>query len=164
MSKELIENLLIEFDEMGFEPTILCDSQREVDSFRNRLKQVLDYLKAIDNANPSEALNYLNQFINETTKCLENPKQYAKDYDKEIFYKYKYTFETTIKQALLKAQEQEKVLEIIKKKYVEVGTLITLIKVHPKRALDLYNESLGFNVRKWLKQEEFDLLKRWVDE
>lgn len=64
-----------------------------------------------NNANLSEALNYLYSFINEMTSCLENPKQYVKNYNKEIFYKYKHTLETTVKQALLKAQEQEKLLE-----------------------------------------------------
>lgn len=77
-------------------------------------KQALQRLEAIDNTNPSEALNYLNIFINEMTYCLEHPKEYAKGYDKEIFYKYKYSFETTIKQTLLKAQKQEKENELLK--------------------------------------------------
>lgn len=46
MIKEIIEDLLIEFDEMCFEPTTLCDIEKEIVSFRNRLKQVLDYLKS----------------------------------------------------------------------------------------------------------------------
>lgn len=102
--------------------------------------------------NPSEALNYLNQFINEMTECLENPKQYVKDYDNEIFYKYKYTFETTIKQALLKAQEMEKVLEIIKEK------VMSLVSIEDGRVWD--NELYGSNE---LTEEEFDLLKRWLE-
>lgn len=73
--------------------------------------KALNRLEAIDNANPSESIKCLDQFINEMTRCLENPKQYAKNYDKEIFYKYKYTFETTIKQALLKAQEPKQYLK-----------------------------------------------------
>lgn len=62
-------------------------------------------LESIDNANPSEALECLEQFINEMTRCLENPKEYVKGYEKQIFWKYKNTLETTIKQALLKQQE-----------------------------------------------------------
>ncbi len=59
MTKELLEDLIIEFDEMGYEPTTLCDSEKEIESFRNRLKQVLNYLKSIDNSSPNEANTYL---------------------------------------------------------------------------------------------------------
>lgn len=94
MSKELLENLLIEFDEMGFEPTILCDSKKEIDSFRNRLKQVLDYFKSIDNANPSKA-----------TECLEKIKNsFGCDM---AYYNLNSEYET-VEQALIKAQENEK--------------------------------------------------------
>lgn len=41
MSIEL-EDLIIEFDEMGYEPTTLCENpQREVENFKRRLKEVL---------------------------------------------------------------------------------------------------------------------------
>ena len=82
MSKELLGNLLIEFDEMGFEPTILCDSKKEIDSFRNRLKQVLDYFKSIDNANPSEALEKLdkiNIYLNDAYDYKEIKEEVQKD-------------------------------------------------------------------------------------
>lgn len=78
------------------------------------VKQALNELQAIKNSKPSEAINYLDAFINEMTDCLKNPKQYVKNYDKEIFYKYEYTFETTIKQALIKARDQEKVINELK--------------------------------------------------
>jgi len=74
------------------------------------VEQALLELKQIKEANPSEAINYLDAFINEMTDCLKNPKQYAKNYDKEIFYKYKYTFETTIKQALKRLEVLESYL------------------------------------------------------
>lgn len=146
MSKELLEDLLIEFDEMGFDPTTLCDTKREIDSFRNRLKQVLDYFKSIDNANPSEAL----ELVNELDNCLISDMSIEVDDYDESNYCMSYEYidlngeglqfnddikeETiidfirekkisTIKQALLKAQEQEKVLSIIKEKEVDISYL-----------------------------------------
>ena len=101
MIKELMEDLLIEFDEMGFEPTTLCDTEKEVDSFRNRLHQ-----------------------------------------------------------ALLKSQEQEKVLEILFEKNVDI------IMIRMSETLDKYNRMIykdNFN-RKELTTKEFDLLKRYCDE
>ena len=43
MSKEMLEDLIIEFDEMGFEPSItLCPNRiEEINSFGRRLKNVL---------------------------------------------------------------------------------------------------------------------------
>ena len=144
MSKELMENLLIEFDEMCFEPTTLCDNQKEVDSFRNRLKQVLDYLKAIDNVKPSEAL----EDLKELHELAYGSKETSWKID-EI------RMSSHIKQALLKSQEQEKVLEIIKEKRVDCKSLIEC------SCVDEYND-IWFDIG--LTQEEFDLLKRYFNE
>ena len=116
----------------------------------------LQRLEAIDNANPSEALKVLNCFLNEMTYCLEHPKEYAKGYEKEIFYKYKYTFETTIKQALTTKSKKELAFEIIKEKKVDVLLLTRCETVYE------------YNYHKWsevgeLTQEEFDLLKEMVE-
>ena len=46
MSKEMLEDLIIEFDEMGFEPSTLCpDIEEEINSFRRRLKKILDQFR-----------------------------------------------------------------------------------------------------------------------
>ena len=140
MSKELIENLLIEFDEMGFEPTILCDTKKEIDSFRNRLKQVLDYLKAIDKASHSEAL-----------ECLEEMWELSCDSRKPEYILYE-----TIKQALIQAQEKEKVLKIMFTKTVSIFQMSCC------KNADEYND-LKFNDNEKLTKEEFDLLKRWIE-
>lgn len=42
--------------------------------------------------------NELEMFINEMTYCLQNPKEFAKGYEKEIFWKYKFTLEKLAKQ------------------------------------------------------------------
>ena len=145
MSKGLLEYLLIEFDEMGFEPTTLCDTKKEINSFRNRLKQVLDYLKAMDNSNPSEAL-----------ECLEEMAKYRIEYSEYLMPIKDINEYKTIKQALLKAQKQEKALEIIKKKAVNVNTLISSI-IGAIEPLEFYNEKVSTNLK--LTKQEFELLK-----
>ena len=111
----------------------------------NAEKTKLQRLEAIDNANPSEAL-----------ECLEKIKDgFGCDmayYDLNLEYE-------TVEQALLKAQEQEKVLSIIKEKKVDVCEL--------KICIDEYDDSLyQYNKRNIeqfkLTPEEFDAVKRWV--
>ena len=67
-----------------------------------------------------------------------------------------------IKQALLKAQEQEKVLEIIKEKRVNsyYFDIASDVKIYNNWIVILY----GYPKEFLLTQEEFDLLKRWADE
>lgn len=136
MSKEYLEDLIIEFDELGFEPTILCDQQKEIESFRNRLKQVLDYLKSLDNANPSEALECLERFFN-SRKIYEPNNTFVFDC---------ITCLNSIKQALLKAQEQEKILDILKR----------IIKV---KKSDVYEFVLVVRGT----DEEEDTIKEWLE-
>lgn len=70
------------------------------------VEQALQRLEAIDNANPSEALDKL--------KTLGHICVYRDTWTPfEIHFEEEFT---TIKQALIKAQEQEKVLEIIDNK------------------------------------------------
>lgn len=191
MTKELIENLLIEFDEMGFEPTTLCDSQREVDSFRNRLKQVLEYLKAIDNAKPSEALEAFRDILgilsavsgcevdmdSERIKIVNQALQRLEAIDNakpsEVLGKVailaaelgtskdmKFA-ETrfprmliTIQQALLKSQEQEKVLEIIFEKNVMIEAIL---------ALNLHDYNDLVSTDEQLTPEESNIIKRYAE-
>jgi len=61
-----------------------------------------------------------------------------------------------VKQALQKAQEQEKVFEIIKEKKVELFTL------HYSVDIDNYNSHWN-NKMYYLTEEEFELLKRWLE-
>lgn len=100
-------------------------------------------LKAIKEAKAKEALEMLG-LMGYYKIPTANGSQHLRDFcDREF---------TTIKNALLKAQEQEKVLEIIKEKYVETYILLKSKNV----------EQYNFNIRfgKKLTQEEFDTLKR----
>ena len=144
------------------------------------LKQALQRLESIDNANPSEAM-----------KCLDTIKEENCCEDNSIGTIY-YDECNTIKQALLKAQElksennalleenkdlyfelelaekkykelieyakkQEKVLEIIKERQVNIALLVTVKDVEEYNFYIPYEE-----YEKYLTQEEFDLLKRWL--
>jgi hypothetical protein len=64
----------------------------------------------------------------------------------------------TVEQALLKAQEQEKVLDIIFEKEVDLRDLKAYFKL--ERGLQEYNRHQYKENE--LTEEEFDLLKRWL--
>ena len=114
------------------------------------VEKALQRLEQIDNANPSEALNKLLDRANhdEYLGRIET--------DKAInFLNENQAFANTIKQALIKAQEQEKVLEIIFEK--NVNTLLLELAEN----VDEYNERIVPNGQ--LTQEEFNLLKRYAE-
>ena len=146
MNKEF-EDLLIEFDEMGFEPTTLCENpQEEVKSFRNRLKQALTELQAIKNAKPSEALKSLEE--------IGNIRGGSFDFNLTLKRQFPNEYET-IEQALLKAEKLEKVLEIIKNKCVDIYLLKSVSEV------EKYNKLIGLRGME-LTQEEFNILKEML--
>jgi len=103
------------------------------------IKQALLELQAIKNAEPSEAL-----------ECLKNIKEIGKDCLDDCCD----TWFNIIKQALLKAQEQEKALNTTKEKNVNCQGLMAC------ETVEEYNEPSNYFLHK-LTQEEFDLLKRY---
>lgn len=149
------------------------------------LKEALQRLEAIDNANPSEAL-----------ECLEEMYEVSCDSRKPEYNLYE-----TIKQALLKAQEQdfnyknivipffdelvkllgindtdemldkikeqEKVLEIIKEKRVDEQLIRIADNVEWYNKNYIYRHEIEYLNRDdvlayQLTAEEFDTLKRWL--
>ena len=104
------------------------------------LKSIKQRLEAIDNASTSEAM-----------ECLENLC------DEFPILKKDYKI---INRALLKAQEQEKVLKIIKKKKVNIDLL------YASSIVEQYNDELVRVYGMWfvkdrqLTKDEFDALKR----
>ena len=104
-------------------------------------KRMLD----IENANPSKALKESEEIVEYITE------------DKKVKYKSTILFDCKIiKQYILKSQEQEKVLEIIFEKKVDI------IYLKDSNNVDEYNSHFGCVVCK-LTKEEFDLLKRWTN-
>lgn len=110
------------------------------------IKEALQRLEAIDNTNPSEALK--------TLIGLDNHLKFI-----DVYYAKNGCGEDygLIKNYILKAQEQEKVLSIIKEKNVKINLIKRYDNVHE------YNECMYLTYT-YLTQEEFDLLKRCVDD
>lgn len=138
------------------------------------IKEKIQRLEAIEKSEPSEALKMLDDLYSNITEEID---YYWKGYERceDEVHKYDNDFDT-IKQALIKSQEQEKVLEILKsKKY------IPLDKINPRfwdNKKD-YDEIVDYEFYLWiceeeceyvvkeeqkLTQEEFELLKRWLED
>lgn len=119
--------------------------------------KALTELKQINEAKPSEALECLEKLKNYAKSDLDSIPQYFYDLcvkkNKEID-----NIVENIKQALLKAQEQEKVLEIIKEKNVDIKYLrdCETVGEYNKYCDDLTDE-------KPLTEKEFDTVKMWQE-
>ena len=129
------------------------------------IKEKIQRLESIDHANPSEALEWLNKFKGVEISSLPfksedgavkevdlNEVRFVGSQLNNEFRKFVYIIEN----ALIKAQEQEKVFKIIKKKYVDIYLLKSI------NTLEEYNKNIGLRGIE-LTQEEFDLLKRWLE-
>ena len=153
-------------------------------------KQALQRLEAIDNSNPSEALKYVNGKIADLEDDLQHYTMVEKDKCKDFFIREDLKQFTTIKQALIKAQEQknenkvlkacikdweddyehlkfasekkEKALEIIKKKLVNVVDLYQCTDLYTYNSL--VKGTFFDGVLRELIKEEFDLLKEVLEE
>lgn len=119
------------------------------------IKKALQRLEQIDNSDIGEALQKLKEnaeMFDEIAK--ENNHSYKDNTVIEALMYHSNNF--SIEQALIKAQEQEKVLDIIKKKDVKTH----LIKRYNN--VNNYNECMFFGST-YLTQEEFELLKRYLE-
>ena len=144
-------------------------SFERVQKYFDIIEPALQRLEAIDNAKPNEALECLKRLditirystIDDEGHSLKEPRKMINSFDEEF---------TTIKKALIKAQEQEKVIKIVFEKRVDIPYLYELFecikqgKDTIESALKQYNDSVknGVNAHQ-LTQEEFDLLKRYFD-
>ena len=100
-------------------------------------------LEALDNAEPSEALKYINGIIVDLEDGLQQCRAFEKDKDMEFYMEDYLNKCNTIKQALIKAQEQEHAIKIIKE-----HKLLNYVLKNPKCA-KMYN----------LNQEKIEFLK-----
>jgi len=139
MSKEYLEAFKNLKQELYYSPNQIPD----IDKWHEIIENALQRLEAIDNANPSEAL-----------ECLENIINDKKMHDYILYNCLDEDF-INIRKSLLKAQEQEKVLEIIKEKS-DLSALEMADNVNE------FNEMASY--KKPYTEEEFDLLKRWANE
>ena len=151
MSKDLEEIksiVAIHFGALGF----LNPSENEqILKDRDKVLNALQRLESIDNAIPSEALESLKRIKN-IQVCI--------DYEKDIIKSVNEMLPNScdkVEQSLIKSQEQEKVLKILKERQVNIALLVTV------RDVEEYNFYIPYEeFEKYLTQEEFDLLKRWI--
>lgn len=112
-------------------------SKKELLSIQRELQR----LKLIENANASEELECLDRMLGYASLDENDFEKVSDDYN-------------IIKQALIKSQEQEKVLKIIFEKYVDLNLIDCDDEVEE------YNRHFGKD--RQLTKEEFDLLKRYL--
>ena len=124
----------------------------DFDLVLNALKR----LEAIDNANPSEALEILYNNAKLDRDRIE--KGGIVTYAEEIEHNERIKpYYETLKQALIKAQEQEKVLEILKKtKNIKTSFYENGSGKHYKLEFDRTKNQT-------ITKEEFNFLKRWIE-
>lgn len=162
------------------------DEVEQIEKNLNIVQNGLKRLEAIDNSIPSEALEELERILNKAfdygvqstldnlllrgynTKNMLEQKYFGKSLAQDLDgAKLNITnlSTDTIKQALLKAQEQEKVLEIIIKKEVHIRHFSEEIKQLDKKftyefyCLEFANYHYFAEEGNKLTQEEFELLK-----
>lgn len=143
MSKEYVQALDDLFGLVVFQKSLTKEQYARVQEYNDIIEQALHRLEAIDNADPSEAMECLQQLAEMADKCWVSCD----------VHKWK----TTIKQALLKSQEQEKVLKIIIDKEVNLG----MLKIC--KTVEQYNAGCKIFGRNELTEEEFELLKRYFE-
>ena len=114
------------------------------------VKQALQRLEAIDNAEPSEALGALEDII-----LYLNASEPKGLYCENI---------ETIQQALLKAEKEHKALEIIKEKGCDISWFKYCIKYCIKENLMVKAYNSGYHeYDKKLTKEQFNLLKEVLE-
>lgn len=181
MSKELEE-----FEEMY--NWIYCNTGTtyeddvKLDKIRKNVKSALQRLESIDNANPSEALDEIFNIIynfdcgttyeqdkklNEYRETIKQALLKAQEQEKENA-KLKSRIQNLEKdleeqQELAKhyLEEQQRVLEIIKKKRIDIESFYKTFIEDDFNYLD-YQIMYGTYGLELLTEEEFDLLKRWL--
>lgn len=115
------------------------------------VQEALQRLEQIYNADPSETMKCLESMKNRLVDAkftIEGTTLYSKDRNLDEDY-------STIKNYILKAQEQEKVLSILKEKNIQINSLKKC------KTVEEYNILWTTDL---LTEEEFDLLKRWQNE
>lgn len=176
MSKEYLEALNNLYD-------ISCNIQNTTKDYEF-LKNALAELKAIKESNPSDALKLINIFL----KCfgendfleveiakedintieqallkaqeLESENNALLEENKDLYVELAFS-EKQYKELIECTNQYKKVLEIIKEKQVN----ISLLRYCLDEWVDsLYQYNKRTNIEKFkLTQEEFDLLKSWLD-
>lgn len=155
MSKELEKELMndvMDNDELQVEPNdiamLLYDIYDVPSGMCKQIKDMIQRLESIDNASPSEAL-----------KELKELHELAYGNEETSWKIDEIRMSSHIKQALLKAQEQEKVLEVIKE-LISKHCKIELIDGGTYYQIKIKVMGSDYTFGMSITKEEFDLLKK----
>lgn len=165
MSKELEALKRMEYfvnEEMGIKTFKQSGWHIEGTDDYQLVKEGLERLEAIDNANPSKALEYVNGKIADLEDDLQHYTMVEKDKCKEFFIREDLKQFTIIKQYILKAQELEKLLNAIIKKNVNVWRFKADADIdyeYYKSNSILYHDVVHNNL---LTEEEFNSLVTFI--
>jgi hypothetical protein len=150
MSKDYLETLKFIFNEALFSE-FKDETHTEIRECHSIVYEALQRLKSIDNTKPNEVLKIIRKCENSNYLNTLYPK-FVEDLK-------------TVENYILKSQEQEKLLIIIFKKQVDVNEIKILLAnlkhCDDAERLKRYNASRKVGYK--LKQEEFDLIKEWIE-
>ena len=118
-------------------------TKQDLEQDTDIVRQALQRLESIDNAKFSKSL-----------EDLKKVRDFSYRLPMVQYLEMNYALDT-IQDALVKAQEQEKVLEIIKEKNVDV------FKLYNCKTVKEYNQAQYRDCK--LTEEEFELLKRYCN-
>lgn len=138
MTKEYLEAFKNLKQELYYSPSQIPN----IDKWHETIEEALQRLEQIDNIKPSEALKCL-EYIGET--CYVEAGDAEEDC---ILYAKNYIGYDTIKQALIKSQQQEKFVDIIKRKGLFISAK-ELIRI------ETYEDYKGIISERKLQQELF---------
>lgn len=172
---ELIKSVEEYKNKTGKDNPTICMSEKLLISIQNALQPALQRLEEIDNAEINEAFECVD-YIEKKLAGLRYECKRTKNHRCDDLFIQEHIFDA-IKQALIKAQEQEKVLSIIKGKclhtdnlnYVAVCINYDMYKEKMSEKHDTVVIKIDWNDRelldclKLLTQEEFELLKRYCN-
>ena len=123
------------------------DEREQIENNLYIIEQALKRLESVDNANPSEALGLVKRTCEIYVDSLKQRDLIGYD----IIEKQINEALDTIKQALVKSQEQEKVLEIILERHIDILNLEECIEREKMgnvaSALEYYNRYYSFNIK-----------------
>lgn len=119
MSKEYTQALDDLFGLVAFQKSLTKEQFIRVQNYIDIIEPALQRLEAIDNANPSEALAYIDAFIEENNSDIKNQDITGFDIDTQAkwvkYLEHKSSMLSIIKQALIQAEQDKKKLNEIEK-------------------------------------------------
>lgn len=164
MSKEYMQALDDLFGLVAFQKSLTKEQFERAQEYFDIIEGALQRLQDIDNMNPNEVLGYMKSLFKSWENLAKKEKDNLETKEVEIekyFFRENYD---TIRQAFIKAQEQEdksKAFDLINEKDIDVKLLKW---AYP--SVEAYNTKVRMEKDYWwrkeLTKEEFEFIGRMV--